>query len=764
VDPDLSNIPEDIRLNFSNPSFVANALVNRGIFSVAQAKSFFDTNLYKPNSFFEFVDIEKAAYRIHKAIDQDELIGVWGDFDVDGQTATSLLVICLQKLGARIIYHIPNRANEGHGITLTFLQKFLQKGVNLLITCDTGIAANKQVEYASEKKVDVIITDHHALPVQIPDAFAVINPKLLSEEHPLSTLSGVGTAYQLARALLYHTPFENEMDSILDLVALGTIADISELNTENRYLVKKGLYELQQNRRTAFQELYSLIKFEPSLMNEDHISYILAPRMNAIGRLSDANVMIEFLTTQNKFFARKIADQLEMLNTQRKLAVDQIYNAIHFNIDNQFLDFENPIFVMSQIGWEPGVTGIVASRLVEKYNKPTILLSIDEKGTARGSARSIQGFNIIKAISELSHLLLSYGGHPMAAGFSLRANLIKEFTRQINCIFQKNGQLLTKEKEIHIDGFFSVTDIDEQIASKIELFAPFGNNNPRINLVCQNLRILNKNAIGKTKEHLLVTVEDQHEKKAEIIYWQGATEELPETRFDLVYTARTRNYEGQKETQLEWIASRPIENGDAIACYPGRKYKVFDFRNITKLEKLIEITNKITKVTVWAESLINPPTNFLNRLELSQCDVLAIGIVPPDQETISKVLGKCQPNEIYLFGIKPKTDSLNGFLTHLMGLMRFAIRTNEGLVYLDQLACLTSQTTKCIQKGIDYLVSRGEITIFEVQENQVKIKLGGYSDLKSSRRILEELLSIIKESASFRNYVLRTEDINIFLH
>lgn len=760
VEPHPLSMPDEIYEHYYSSPIIANALINRGISTFEQASSFFNPKLYKQSPLTEFQDITKATQRIHRAIKKNELIGIWGDFDVDGQTATALLVTCLRTVGARVTHHIPIRADEGHGISSVGLETLLKNGVGLVITCDTGITAHEAVNLANKHKVDVIITDHHSLPDQLPSALAIINPNLLPDNHPLHALSGVGTAYQLARALYQNTQFENDINCLLDLVSLGTVADLAKLNPENRFLVQLGLAELRQNKRIGLQELFNLTKFNPTHLSEEHISFLIAPRMNAIGRLSDANVMVEFLTSPDRHRVKNIAMELEALNGQRQLAVDQIYKSALLQIEKNPMVLEEPVIVLSQTGWEAGVIGIVASRLVERFQKPAILLSIDQNRIARGSARSITGVNITQAISEQNEFLLSFGGHPMAAGLALQFQFLKQFTRGLRRSISRIQPDISMEKELKIDNYFPVTNMDSETVKNIELFAPFGNGNPAIILACHNLGIIEKTTIGKSNEHLKILVEDQDGKSAELIFWQGASEELPTDRFDLAYTARASNYEGGKGIQLEWIATRPASDG-MLLSQGKTKYKIRDFRKVTETSQLIEITDKYPEIVIWAESMENPPNNFYHRWQLSSCKTLAIGVVPPDQDVLSIALKRSQPEEILLFGILAGMDNPKYFLNRLSGILRYAINKKDGFVNLGELAALTAQTEKCVKIGIDYLISIGSISLSDLKNESIKINLGGSPDKRKSILLLKDLKEVLKESASFRNYFLRAEPDSI---
>jgi len=310
---------------------VASTLMRRGIDEPEAARAFLDPSAYKPSPSFELPGMEAAAERLLAAIQQREAICVWGDFDVDGQTATTLLVSALRRLGGQVSYHIPVRAVESHGISLAALRQVLDGGVQLLLTCDTGITAHPAVDYARSRGVDVVLTDHHDLPTSpegeaapLPEASAVVNPKLLPQDHPLATLPGVGVAYKLAEALCMLAGRTGEAEESLDLVALGIVADIALLRGDTRYLLQRGLEALREARRPGLRAIMEYAELQPAWLTEDHIGYELAPRLNALGRLADANPAVELLSTQDIGRARVLALELEGLNARRKLLTSQV--------------------------------------------------------------------------------------------------------------------------------------------------------------------------------------------------------------------------------------------------------------------------------------------------------------------------------------------------------------------------------------------------------------------------------------------------------
>ena len=411
---------------------VAQILAQRGCADAATARAFLDPSLYAPASSLELPDMARAVARLAQAIDQGETIGVWGDFDVDGQTATALLVSALRSLGARVIYHIPVRAEEGHGVNLPRLQQLIAQGIDLLLTCDTGVAAHEAVAFAHQQGIDVVITDHHELPAVLPAAYAVVNPKRLPPAHPLSALPGVGVAYKLIEELLGQLGRSDASRQYLDLAALGIVADLAVQTGDTRYLLQRGLAELRQTQRLGLQVMLRNAELSRENLSEEHIAFALAPRLNALGRLGDANPIVEFLTTADLSRASVLATQLEGLNAQRQLFTSQVFQAAMAQIERDPSLAEQAALVLAHPAWPAGVIGIVASQLVERFRRPTVLIAAPPGELARGSARSVEGCNITAAIAAQANLLAGYGGHPMAAGLTIAAEHIPEFRRRLS--------------------------------------------------------------------------------------------------------------------------------------------------------------------------------------------------------------------------------------------------------------------------------------------------------------------------------------------
>ena len=473
----------------------------------------------------------------------------WGDFDVDGQTATALLVACLRDLGAQVVYHIPLRETEGHGVTLPALQQFIDRGVTLVLTCDTGIAAHEAVAYAASRAVDFVITDHHDLATTLPDAVAVVNPKRLTPDHAAATLPGVGVAYKLAEALFQATGRTWQPGDHIDLAALGIIADVATLRGDTRALAQVGIAALRQPRRLGLQVMMARAGLTPAWLTEGDIGFQIAPRLNALGRLDDANVAVEFLTTDDPVRANVIATQLEGLNGRRRMLTGQVLQGALAQVDRDPALLDSPVLVLAHPQWPAGIIGIVASQLVERFGRPVILFQAPPDQPARGSARSIDGIDISAAIGALSDMLISFGGHPMAAGLAVDPARLPEFRRRLA---QEVGSLpgAGETPPLQIDADLPLSELTPALVSDLERLAPFGAGNPAPLLLARNLTLVGDRKIGRAGDHRIVTVSDADGGDYPVVWWGGAGESLPDGMFDLVYGASFNVFRGDRSVQI----------------------------------------------------------------------------------------------------------------------------------------------------------------------------------------------------------------------
>jgi len=756
-------------------------LIRRGITTAPAARAFLSPVHYNPTAATELPGLSAAADRLEVAICTHEPICVWGDFDVDGQTATAILISTLQSLGADVTYHIPVRARESHGVNIPFLKEIIERGPKLILTCDTGITAHEAVDYARAHAVDMVITDHHDLPGTLPQAAVLVNPKLLPEGHPLSTLSGAGVAYKLAEALLEagnekretssssanHHSLPVTRDSLLDLVALGLVADLAILRGDARYLVQKGLQVLRSTERLGLNVMMEMAQLTPSHLSEEHIGFALAPRLNALGRLSDANPAVELLTTHDPVRARLLATQLEGLNAQRQLLTRQVTLAAEAQLRADPSLLAQPIIVLSHPAWSGGVIGIAASHLVERYHRPVILFSAPTDEPARGSARSIEGVNITAAIAAQQDMLLNYGGHPMAAGLSLEAERLPAFRKAITKTVAGMIGKVEIEPTIEIDGWFELTNLDLALSENIEQLGPFGPGNEKLILATRNLILQTIAEIGRNKEHLKLTVKNEHGVTQTVLWWNGSGEELPGLiteeggKFDLAYTLRASDFRGVRQVSLEFVDLRLIEEKPIRVAKP--RIEIVDHRNAEDPRNILAALNLQPTTIIWVEGEDNKAVGGTDRNGLEPAKALAIWTTPPSSAELHLALEKVKPEEIHLFAIHPGTDEPKVFLKRLTGLVKFTMNKRGGSVTLMELAVATAQREATVRLGLEWLSAGG---YFEMRIEGQKLHFTAQTNPANSylqQEFFIALKGLLAETAAYRAFFARADHDTIIL-
>ena len=743
--PSEPNIPEEL-LNFTGDPLLAQLLAQRGLTSVDQARAFLDPTCYQPAPPETLPDMDKAVARLQQAIKCNESICVWGDFDVDGQTSTALLLSTLQDLGARVRYYIPNRLTESHGIKLPALKNLLAQGVNLLLTCDTGITEFEAVAAANAAGVEVIITDHHDLDDSLPPAQAVINPKRLAKDNSLRELPGVGVAFKLAQALYQAEGRPAGSDALLDLVALGIVADVARQSGDTRYLLQKGLDALNQTKRTGLHALIESANIKATRLTEEHIGFWLAPRLNALGRLGDANLAVELLTTSDLTRARIIALQLEALNDRRKLLVDQVVvQALSQLEDTPSLGEYNAV-VLASADWHPGVIGIAANRLADQTGKPAVLISLRPDGMGRGSARSVPGCDIHQAIKSQADLLVSFGGHPGAAGLALNPNNLTDFRRGLSSALTDCRPAL--EKTIKLDLMIQLPQISRELLTTIQRLAPFGAGNPAVRLGCTGLKVVDEAIFGRARNHKRLVVADDSGQRQEIIWWGGASQPSPQGEFDLAFTLSPDDFKGGNAVQVELTAFREWEPTPIT-----RQIEFIDWRKTENIQSKIQ--NLKSKI-IWAEGDIHSSLlthhSSLPRHRLHPADNLVILTAPPGHDIFQQALSVVRPQRVYLVGQPSALDSFPAFIKRLMGLVKYAMMNKEGELILEELAGALGHRMTTVRLGLDWLAAQGKLTIYVEEEELLVVRPARQSPTKEAETIETILQSALAETKAYRQF------------
>ncbi len=757
------NIQPAQKLNQSEfHPLVQQVLQRQGMNDLVSAHAFLDPNLYTPQPPSALPGMDSALERVSTAIRKKERICVWGDFDVDGQTSTTVLFQTIQQLGGNTQYYIPVRARESHGVHLPKLKELINSGVQCIVTCDTGISAHEAVDYAASRGVDMVITDHHDLPEKLPRAAAITNPKMLPANHPLSGLAGVGVAYKMAEGLSHLFQELNfNPEELLDLVALGLVADLAILTQDTRYLVQKGLQQLKITQRAGLKAMYEFANLNPAHINEGHIGFTLGPRLNALGRLEDANPAVELLSTADMTRAKVLAAKLEGLNAQRKLLLEQVTSAAEAQLRSDPGLLTQPIIILHHPHWPGGIVGIAASRLVERYHKPAILLTGEPEQGLRGSARSIDGLHITEAIRASQHLLTNFGGHPMAAGLGLPADNLTEFRKELAKSVEQQLGKTQIEAEINIDTFINFEEITPSLVNQLEQLAPFGPGNESLTFATANLKLINKQPIGKNREHLRLEVEDSNRNIQTVLWWGGANEELPEDGFDLAYRLRSSDYKGQKQVSLELVDSRPIQR-ESIEI-KSKKLQVIDLRNQPVSDKEIKSYLKEGSAQIWSEAEHKSTVSGLSRHELTPCSTLIIYSAPPSAQVLRDVLLKTKPKKVIIFSAKPTANEPKLFLERLVGLCKFVINNRGGQVNMTELAAASAQTEGAVRAGIMWLEADGKLGVSESQNGEISLTFSQAGFNESVRSQWQSTLHyLLNESAAYRVYFSKANPNKIF--
>ena len=463
----------------SLPLPVAELLVRRGFDSVERARSFLDPGFDQLHDPFLMRDMEVAVARIERAISAGEPIAIYGDYDVDGITATTLLVRYLRWRGAKVDYTIPHRVEEGYGLSMAGLQGLHERGVGLVISCDCGVTAVEEVRAARSWGLDVVVTDHHEPGPELPDATAILNPKCADGSYPDTNLAAVGVAYKLCEALEIAAGRGREtLRYGLDLVALGTVADLVPVTGENRVLVRHGLEVLGRTRNHGLKALLARTELAGKTPSAWEVGFVLAPRINAIGRMDAAVRGVGLLTTDDPAEAEAIAEALELANSDRQAADRQVLAEALEIVERTYDPARDRSIVLAKESWHPGVIGIVASRVVERLHRPTILIALDGDGRGRGSARSIVGFHLLDALVACREHLDAYGGHRHAAGLALRRESVDAFRAAFEAHAREKLRQEHLAPTLTIDLAVPLQALDGSLFQALGRFAPYGPGNP----------------------------------------------------------------------------------------------------------------------------------------------------------------------------------------------------------------------------------------------------------------------------------------------
>jgi len=550
----LPPAPDKCLANISGLSpLVAQLLYNRGITEPSQLESFLTADKRLSGDPSQLPDMHLAVARVYRALLSGENIAVYGDFDADGITGTALLVQGLSALGGKAIPYIPHRLTEGYGLKTAALEKLHQQGISLVITVDCGITALAEVKRAKRLKLDIVITDHHTPLPEIPPAVAIINPKRADSTYPFSDLTGAGVAIKLLQALLQSIGKEEQLDELLDLAAIGTIADVAPLWGENRYLVKEGVKLMNTTPRLGIREIITQAGLSIGQLDAESISWIIAPRLNAAGRLAHAMTSYKLLMTNSPQEAQGLAIWLEEKNAERQRLTTKTLTKAREQVLAQGI---SPLLIAGDRDYPAGIAGLVASRLAEEFYRPAIVIRTGEV-VSSGSCRSIPEFNIILALNQCSKLLSQFGGHSQAAGFTLPTRNLARLTQHLSELATTQLAGADLRPQLDIDAEVTLPELSGNTFHTIQKLAPFGRGNPQPTFLSRRVEIVDCHTMGNNREHLRLKVRQEN------MVWDSVgfrlSNHLAEVspHLDIVYNLEVDRWGGEERLRLNILDFAP---------------------------------------------------------------------------------------------------------------------------------------------------------------------------------------------------------------
>lgn len=649
-----TELPEEFSTLLTNEQInplLGQILWHRGI----QSKDDLDTflrptveNLYDP---FLLHDMEKTVTRIQDAVAQGEKILVYGDYDADGITSTTVMKEAIELIGGEVEYFLPNRFIHGYGPNLAVFKEQIENGIQLILTVDNGVAGHEAINYATEQGIDVIVTDHHDLPPELPNAFSIIHPKHPQGHYPFGELAGVGVAFKVATALLGELPVE-----FLDLVAIGTIADLVSLTDENRVLVKMGLEMIQTGERIGLDSLIHLAELKKESISEENIGFTIAPRLNALGRLGDASPGVELMTTFDEEKAERIATCINSQNDQRKEIVATITKEAF-----ELIDPTDPIHIVARQGWHEGVLGIVAGRIMQDTGKPTIVLTIDENNeSAKGSGRSVSALNLFNALSEIREEFTHFGGHHMAAGMTLPVANITKVKEQLIQYLEINQIDLSQGQELIIDESLKVKEATIEFIQQLKILAPLGTDNPVPNFVFEDVSVEQSRQIGADKSHLKFQISKGATKLDAIAFQMGnQVDEFGQGTTNIAGQLSINEWNGNKKPQL------------MVNDFSVEGVQLFDLRGKNARQKEIPSSGtlyvyfntdsqKLIDDQACHQQLFSSVSEVVQTIEETNSQQLVFVDCPDDIDLLKQITKAGKIERVYLMGISQEEAYLNG--------------------------------------------------------------------------------------------------------
>ena len=730
----------------SHKPIIERLMAVRGITKKTDVKNFLNPLEMKLSEPKAFCDMQKAVERIVHAIKENQKILVYGDFDADGITSTSILMKTLKHLNANVDYYIPDRENEGHGMNTKTLVKIMasKKKPKLLITVDCGISNTEEVKFLSTFGVDIIITDHHEAPEELPPAFAIINPKApnaLDEKLSagkileLTSLAGCGVAFKLAQSLLQNYKKTEFIYELLPLVAVGTVADIVPLIGENRYFVIKGLELISKGQHQGLAKLLKTTGYnsDSGVVTSEDIAFGIAPRINATGRLDNVEMSLKLLLSDNNVELDMAVQTLNELNKVRQQLCEDTFLEAEEMYLNENLD--NKAIVLFNKNWNVGIIGIVASKFVEKYYKPTFIVTYHEESKQyRCSARSVKGIHLYNLLDANAELFDGFGGHEMAAGFSFseEKTTFEQVKQALNETVNEMSEGMELKPTLDIDLLLDEKDLDITIVDEIKKLEPFGASNPSPVFAVKDFILKEKTLMGENKKHLRLKIQGKDAIYTCVWWSHGDISLVAGDKLDVAFSPRINVFNNTTSLQLI-VQDVHSENLKTDIPQKTSDVKVFDHRGKNDILPQVEdyVRNSKMNILVFAENQKNIASlknynaiseRIVNRTNVEKADSIMFFDYPPTQKMLESIIETVSPRHIHYMACDIQKADEQNILKTVSGMIKYACNNKDGIFNLEQAASFLALTIECVENLIQIFDECKMIAIREKTETYYKIE------------------------------------------
>ena len=774
---------EQLIQSCGNNRILASLLSTRGINTPEKAAVFLNPLKAVLSSPDVFNDMEKAYHRIKTAIDNKEHITIYGDFDADGVTSTSLLYLTLKELGADADFYLPDRNTESHGLnTKALVQIIAKKKTKLIITVDCGISNIAEVNFAKGFKADVIITDHHEAPEQLPDAYAILNPKApnslsdkldVEELQSLNYLAGVGVAFKLACKLLKEYNKENFVHKILPLAAIGTIGDVVELIGENRSIVSMGIEIIRNSGNKGITKMLKSAGIEDiTNVTSENIAFAAVPRINAAGRLDSPDTAIQILISDDDEEINEHVKTLNELNTLRQDLCDKTFEEAKSMYLSDLTNNKKSIILLNE-KWHIGIIGIVASKLVEAFNKPVFLMTkdVNTPNIIRCSCRSIPDLNIHAILSNHKEIFEGFGGHKMAAGFSFDENKtsFESFKKMLAKTIEEYAQDINfNEISVDFDMYLNPEDITEETLNQIEKLQPYGSANPSPVFAMEHAILNNFKMMGQENNHLKMFISKNNSAQIECIKWNCPNFSAPlNSELDILFTLKLNTFNNIKTVQLiaedinsEFINSAKNDTGIKILDHRNKKNiinQVLDFISTTKKKTAVFVENPALinqiKTSTAIENKLFSRSNIPDNIEQ-----LMFFDVPSTKEQFFDILKDTGANLVHLMNFNINEINADSFITKLSGMLNYSVSNLKGEIDLTRISKALGVTNDTVECALTIFDDIEMIDLNKIDETNYKITYVHPIELSKVKEhdIYMELTSLINEMNDFRQFYLNS--------